>query len=203
MLDELKHNLVDLCQPVLDFCTSFGEFGLFTLAFMEASFFPIPPDFIYIPMILNGAPEPYTLAFIATVGSVLGAVMGYIIGRFGGRPMAQKVLGSKADSWLNKAESFFQEYGPVAIMIAAFTPIPFKAFTVSSGICKMNLGAFTFFSFLGRGGRFFAVTYLLLNFGKGSMEEFFKLSLAVVVVLLILYIFFREVFFNNKKKHPN
>lgn len=194
MLHELKDQIIDWCQPILDFCSSLGEFGLFTLSFMEASFFPIPPDFIYIPMILNGAPEPYMLAFISTVGSVLGAVLGYFIGRFGGRPVATKLLGGKADEWLDKAESFFSAYGPVAIMIAAFTPIPFKAFTVSAGLCKMNLGAFTFFSFLGRGGRFFAVTYLLIHFGKANMENFFKLSLFLVLFAILSYFFIRNIF---------
>ena len=195
MIHELKEQIITWCQPILDFCSSLGEFGLFMIAFMEASFFPIPPDFIYVPMILNGASSPYMLAFIATVGSVLGAVLGYIIGRFGGRPAAENVLGiiggkEKADMLLDKAEEFFSQYGPVAILLAAFTPLPFKVFTVAGGISRMNLSAFTLFSFLGRGGRFFAVTYILIHFGKGSMDNFFKMSLMVGGVALVTYLGF-------------
>ncbi len=192
MLHELKEQLIGYLQPVLDWMSSLGEMGLFILAFTESSFFPIPPDFLYIPMILNGANNPYMLAFIASLGSVLGAIFGYGIGYFGGRPIIEFVLGKHSAAVLQKAEDFFSRYGSMAVLIAAFTPIPFKVFTLAGGLAKMPLIPFTLYSVLGRAGRFFAVTFLLVNFGEIIMENFFKLSLLVVLVVLITVVFIKK-----------
>lgn len=182
MLHDLKAQVITLCQPVLDFCTSLGEPGLFILAFMESSFFPIPPDFIYIPMLLNGAPKPYLLALICTVGSVLGALFGYAIGKYGGRPLAERMF--KHDL-IDKADAMFDRYGSMAVLIAAFTPVPYKVFTIAAGMSNMKKRPFVFYSILGRGGRFFVVTFLLIEFGQAIMENFFKFTLVIVAVLLL------------------
>lgn len=190
-MSALKEKVIELCQPVLDFCQNLGEPGLFTLSFIESSFFPIPPDFLYIPMVLGGAESPYRLALIASIGSVLGAVFGYFIGSFGGRPLAEKVLGEKGQKLIVAAEKFFLQYGPAAVLIAAFTPIPFKAFTISAGLCKMPLVPFTLYSALGRSGRFFIVVFLLVNFGEAMMKHFFELTLLGTVLLVFAYFVFR------------
>ena len=88
-LHQVKEFIYQVCNPFLDWCNSLGEVGLFSLAFVESAFFPIPPDFLYITMILKGATNPYFLALVASLGSVLGALLGYAIGIWGGRPIAQ------------------------------------------------------------------------------------------------------------------
>lgn len=188
MLHDIKEFVIEICQPVLDFCSSLGETGLFILAFIESSFFPIPPDFLYIPMILNGATNPYMLALVATLGSVLGALFGYAIGFWGGRPIAERFL--KHDL-LDKADQMFADYGSIAILVAAFTPVPYKVFTIAAGISNMPKRNFVLFSIIGRGGRFFAVTFLLAQFGQAIMENFFKLSLFGVVLLLLAWLIYK------------
>lgn len=192
MLSSFKELILNFFQPFLDFLISFGEAGLFVLAFIESSFFPIPPDFLYIPMILGAHPHPYFLAFIASLGSVLGAVFGYYIGLYGGRPLALRLLGKKSILAINKAEKFFQEYGPLAILISAFTPLPYKVFTITGGIAKMNLFSFILFGLIGRSARFFTVTYLLVNFSELIMENFFKLSIFGAIFLAIAFFIFKR-----------
>ncbi len=196
MLDQIKDFVISTCQPVMDFCSSMGELGLFILAFIESAFFPIPPDFLYIPMILNGATNPYQLALIATIGSVLGGFFGYAIGFYGGRPIVDKFISHK---YLEKAHRLFEEYGPMAILIAAFTPVPYKVFTIAAGMSDMRKREFLIFSTLGRGGRFFVVTFLLVNFSEAIMEHFFKLSLigAAVLALAFLVWKFRKKLIRN------
>lgn len=189
MLHEVKEKLIELLQPVLDWCTALGEWGIFSLAFAESSFFPIPPDFLYIPMILNGHPHPYFLALVTSIGSVLGAIFGYYLGKYAGRGFINKLFGAKADPLITKAEKFFEKYGSVAVLLAAFTPLPFKVFTVTGGLANMPLIPFILYSIIGRAGRFFAVTYLLVNFGEVIMENFFKLSLGIVPIITIFFIF--------------
>lgn len=193
-MHEIKEQIFHLCAPFLDWCTSLGEVGLFILALIESSVFPIPPDFLYIPMILNGAVNPYTLAAIATVGSALGAILGYYIGLYGGRPVAKFFLGTLADTWIKRAEDFFAKYGTAAVLIAAFTPIPFKVFTIAGGMSRMNLFGFIVYSIIGRGARFFTVTFLLVQFGEVIMENFFKISLIAVLASVCGYFLYKFLF---------
>jgi undecaprenyl-diphosphatase len=199
-MHELKGQLINFFAPFLDWCAHLGELGLFILALIESSFFPIPPDFLYIPMVLAGATNPYNLAGICTLGSVIGAVIGYYIGLWGGRPMTKLLLGKHADSAVAKAEDFFRQYGSAAVLIAAFTPIPYKVFTIAGGIAKMNLMSFILYSALGRGARFFAVTFLLVQFGEMIMKNFFKLSLVVVILGIIVYFVWKKFYALNSTK---
>ena len=196
-MHELKANLYELFDPLLNAFASLGELGLFILAFIESSFFPIPPDALYITMILKGATNPYALALIATLGSVSGALFGYAIGYWGGRPLIKKFLGSKIDPMLAKAEKFFADYGSLAMLIAAFTPIPFKVFTLTGGLCKMNLTGFTIYSFLGRAGRFFLFTYLFVTYGQAIIDNFVKITLIGGLVILAAFFVYKFFFSKN------
>ena len=197
-MHELKAKLYELLDPLLSAFASLGELGLFILAFIESSFFPIPPDALYITMILKGASNPYALALIATMGSVAGAVFGYAIGYWGGRPLVKKFLGSKIDPMLAKAEGFFEDYGSLAMFIAAFTPIPFKVFTLTGGLCRMNLTGFMIYSFFGRAGRFFLFTYLFVTYGQVIVDNFVKITLVGGVLVLAAF-FVYKFFFSSKK----
>jgi membrane protein YqaA with SNARE-associated domain len=195
-MHELKQQILNLCEPIVNWFASLGELGLFFLAFIESSFFPIPPDLLYITLILKGATNPYALALIASVGSTLGAIFGYALGYWGGRPLIQKILGAKIEASLTKAENFFKEYGSLAMFIAAFTPIPFKVFTVTGGLCKMNLFTFTLYSLFGRAGRFFLFTFLFVQYGKIITENFVKITLYSGIVVIFAFFIWK---FNKKK----
>ena len=163
-----------------------GELGLFLLSFFESIFFPIPPDFMYIPMILGGYPNPYLLATLASIASVLGAVAAYAIAYFGGRSLVYKMSNKAISKYLGQVEEFFDKYGSISILLAAFTPIPFKVFTLSSGLAKMPFKQFILYSLIGRAGRFYLVSFLLVKFGENLMKNFFTYSLIAIPIALIL-----------------
>ena len=117
---------------------NYGEVGLFTLAFMESSFFPIPPDFILIPMCLANPEKALYYAFICTLASALGGGIGYAIGFWGGRPAFNWLFRKGGKEKFDAVEKLYQQHGTWAVFFSAFTPVPYKIFTIGSGILKMN-----------------------------------------------------------------
>lgn len=200
-MHELKEMVINFCGPLINWFASLGELGLFLLAFIESSFFPIPPDLLYITLILKGATNPYALALIATVGSTLGAAFGYSLGYFGGRPVILKMLGSKIEPTLEKAEKFFDDYGSLAMFIAAFTPVPFKVFTVTGGLCKMNMTGFMIYSFFGRAGRFFLFTFLFVSYGQVIIDNFVQITLVGGAFVFASYFVWRFFFASREDNH--
>ena len=162
-----------------------GEIGLFILAFMESSFFPIPPDFILIPMCLTKPENALIFATIATLGSALGGVFGYAIGKFGGRPALDFFFKKQQDKIL-QVEKLYNKYGVWAVGAAAFTPIPYKVFTIASGVFKMNLLGFAIVSIIGRGMRFFIVATALMFFGE-KIKSNLELIIILVSILIVLF----------------
>lgn len=164
-----------------------GEIGLFALAFMESSFFPIPPDFILIPMCLARPEEALIYAAIATAGSAIGGMFGYLIGKFGGRP-ALNFFFKKQQEKILEVEKLYNKYGVWAVGAAAFTPIPYKIFTIASGVFKMNLLGFSLVSIIGRGMRFFIVATALMLFGEKIKANLEWIIILVSVLIIIFYI---------------
>jgi len=157
MLEWAKLHLVPLGLP-----------GLIFTAFAESSFFPIPPDIILIPLALLSPENAILYGLLATLSSSAGAFLGYWIGLKGGRPVLRKLASEKS---IEKAEAFFNRYGAWAVGIAAFTPIPYKVFTIASGVFMLrDLRAFFLASFLGRGGRFMAEAILIMLFGESIIS---------------------------------
>lgn len=163
--------------------------ALFLIAFAESSFFPIPPDVLLIPMVVADVKRWWKNALICTVGSLLGAVLGYYIGfalfETVGKWIVetydlQEAMNSLAVSYSNNAF--------LAVFTAAFTPIPYKIITISAGLFKVPLVAVLLASAVGRAGRFFAVAGLLKLFGKkiaDSVEKYFDIISILFLVLLI------------------
>jgi len=165
--------------------TPFAMPALFFIALAESSFFPLPPDLLLIPMCLASPEHSFLYATIAMVGSVLGGVIGLLIGRYGGRPLVKKVFDEKKISW---AEHLYQKYDVWALGIAGFTPIPYKVFTILAGVLNIRVRELVPISFLSRGGRFFLVATLLYFYGepmKAFISEYFNLLTIVFVVLLV------------------
>ena len=139
-------------------------------AFIESSFFPIPPDVMIIPMVISKRKEFIRIALIATIFSVLGALFGYFIG-YSFNDIATKIFEfygyEYSDSFKEKFASgggFFTWLG--ILVTAGFTPLPFKLLTISSGIIHFNLISFIFICIITRGLRFFIVAYLAYKFGE-------------------------------------
>ena len=139
-------------------------------AFIESSFFPIPPDVMIIPMVISKRNEFIRIALIATIFSVLGALFGYYIG-YSLNEVAVKIFEFYGYEYSNSfKEKFTTRGGFLAwlgiLVTAGFTPLPFKLLTISSGIIHFNLISFIFICFVTRGLRFFIVAYLTYKFGQ-------------------------------------
>ena len=155
------------------------------VAFIESSFFPIPPDLLLIPLILAAPTRAFGIALIAVVASVAGGVFGYFIGAFAFEAIGQPILASlgKID-YISGFNQKFNEYGLWAVLIAGVTPFPFKVITIMSGWTSMPFGVFLFSSLVARSLRFFAVATLLYYFGA-PIRNFIEKRLGLVFTIFI------------------
>lgn len=166
-----------------------GTYALFLLAFAESSFFPIPPDVLLIALCVGAPTKAFRFALVCTVGSVLGGVAGYAIGYWGyeavGQPIVQAYHGEPV---MEKIKLWYDEYGFWGNLAAAVTPIPYKVFTIASGVFKFDFLQFLVASVVGRGLRFFVVGGLIYHFGpkmKDLIEKYFDLFAIGGMILLI------------------
>ena len=150
------------------FVDSFGLLGAFLIAVSESFIFPIPPATFIAPMAAFGI-NPLTIALLATFGSVLGAVIGYFLGKRLGHPVATRLF---KEHRVAKVESWFKRWGAWAIFLAAFTPIPFKVFTWCGGIFKMKMKPFLAAAIAGRLLQFLIAAYIGSLFGPTLLVWF-------------------------------
>lgn len=139
---------------------TYGLAGGFTISVLESFIFPIPTAVIIAPSTAFGI-DPLLITVVATIGSVIGAVIGYALGMKLGRPVAYRIFGKKLD----KVEKWFEKYGAWAVLIAAFTPVPFKVFTWTAGIFEVNFKHFIIASIIGRFVQFAIAAYVGDIFG--------------------------------------
>lgn len=169
--------------------TRHAERALWFLSFIESSFFPVPPDVLMIPMVIARPDHAWRIASICTAASVLGAVAGYVIGWGFFETVGNFIVETyHLQAAMDNVGGRYQSHAFLSIFSAAFTPIPFKVFTLSAGVFKIPLILFIIASILGRGGRFFAVAWALKRFGVGiqkTVEKYFNwFSIAFVVLLM-------------------
>jgi membrane protein YqaA with SNARE-associated domain len=154
------------------------------VAFAEASFFPIPPDALLIPMALAQPRKAWRFALICTIGSVVGGALGYAIGYYVFDQLARPIL--EVYGYGNAYAAFqakFQEYGVWIILIKGLTPIPYKIVTIAAGAAKFAFGTFMAASLVTRGGRFFIVATLLHFYGD-AVRVFIEKRLTLVTSAL-------------------
>ena len=177
-----------------EYFTQNGVWGLSLNSFIESFFLVPPPDFLLIAMDLAEPKKSLYYALICTIASALGGGVGYIIGKFGGRPAFNWLIGmfakdkEKANQNFLQVEKLYSEYGPMAVFLAAFTPIPYKVFTIASGILNMNFFAFMLASFTGRGMRFFIVSIVLMLLGEQIKEHLELVILACTAVIVVFFV---------------
>ena len=158
---------------------------LFIVAFVESSFFPIPPDIMLIPMILATPNKAWRIATVATVASVLGGYFGYGIGIFAFDLIAKPILEFyDAMSQFNEFEKYYHEYGAWIVFGAGITPFPYKIITIASGVVHLDPIVFGIASVLARGLRFFLVAWLLKKFGP-PMKVFIEKHLGILSVIFL------------------
>lgn len=170
-----------------------AERYLFALSFAESSFFPIPPDVLLAPMTLARPANGWRLATLTTIASVVGGLFGYAIGWLALDAIEPILVSLGYWEGYLRATEWFIEWGFLAVLIAGFSPIPYKVFTIAAGALHMFLPAFLVASFVGRGGRFFLVAGLL-RWGGEPMERRLRkhvdligwISIALVVLLYVI-----------------
>jgi membrane protein YqaA with SNARE-associated domain len=177
--------LLTLYRRVLALAASpYAGWWLALIAFAEASFFPIPPDALLVPMALAKPRQAWRFAAICTVASVVGGALGYLIGYAVFDQLARPILDFYGYGAAYAAfQAKFQEYGLWIILIKGLTPIPYKIVTIAAGAAHFAFGPFMAASLLTRGARFFLVAALLHVFGD-SVRDFIERRLTLVTSAL-------------------
>ncbi len=182
-----------------------SKYYLAIVSFIESSFFPIPPDVMVIPMVISKKNDFIKIFLITTIFSVLGGMLGYLIGtfffEFGAHIMSfygyEEKL-SKIKENLVNSNGFYAWLG--ILFLAGFTPLPYKVFTIGSGLIGFNFLIFVLISLISRGLRFFIVSYLSYKFGdlfneymdKHGSKWFTIIGILIVIIGLIIYLIFKS-----------
>ena len=178
-----------------------SKYYLAVVSFIESSFFPIPPDVMIIPMVISKKNDFFKIFLIATIFSVLGGILGYFIGTFF-FDLGMEVMNfygyenelSELKSSLINSEGFYAWLG--ILFLAGFTPLPYKVFTIASGLISFNILIFISISLISRGLRFFIVSYLSFKFGdlfsrfmeKHGSKWFTIIGIIIIIIAIIIYL---------------
>ncbi len=168
--------------------TPYGVPALFVLSVAESSFFPIPPDVLLIALCLARRSKAFKFAFWCTAGSVIGGVIGYLLGWALWSSIEPLLIPSVFSvEKFEHVREIYNEYGILWIFVASFTPVPYKIFTIAAGVSKLNLVAFILTSIVGRGARFFLVAYMVHRFGQQANSlinrHFNKLTILFAILV--------------------
>ncbi len=182
-----------------------SKYYLATVSFVESSFFPIPPDVMVVPMVISKKNDFIKIFLITTIFSVLGGMLGYLIGafffEFGANIMSfygyEDKLSKIKENLIN-SDGFYAWLG--VLFLAGFTPLPYKVFTIASGLIGFNFLIFVLISLISRGLRFFIVSYLSYKFGdlfneymdKHGSKWFTIIGILIVIIGLIIYLIFKS-----------
>lgn len=189
----------EILSQINHFFQTLGVPGLALNSFIESFFLVPPPDFLLITMDLATPEKALFYAAICTIASALGGALGYAIGYWGGRPVFNFLFKNKHEQFDN-VEKLYNKYGSLAVFFSAFTPIPYKIFTIASGILNMNFWKFLIASFFGRGLRFFIVSIVLMLFGATikAYIEWVILAVTIVIILFFVVLYKKRHAFSNK-----
>lgn len=162
---------------------------LAALSFAESSFFPIPPDVLLIPMVLAAPTRAWRVALVCSIASVFGGLLGYYIGYALFETIGQPII-----DFYHMQEKFlwfqakYNQWGAWIVSLAGFSPIPYKVFTIASGMTEMSLTTFLVASAVSRSARFFLVAALLWKFGD-PIREFIEKRLGLLTLLFFALLF--------------
>ena len=178
-----------------------SKYYLAVVSFVESSFFPIPPDVMIIPMVISKKKDFLKIFLIATIFSVLGGLFGYYIGAlFLDIGMQIMTFYNYDDKVINLKNNLLNSHGFYAwlgiLLLAGFTPLPYKVFTIASGLIGFNILIFILISILSRGMRFFLVSYLSYKFGdmftrfmeKHGSKWFTIIGISIVMIATMIYL---------------
>jgi len=170
-----------------------AKWYLSLISFAESSFFPIPPDILLIPMALASKARALFYAFMCTLFSVLGGILGYAIGYFFYNSVGIYIVDFyHLENSFNIFENYYKEFGILIVLGAGITPFPYKFITIASGVFGLNIFLFIIVSIIGRGLRFYLIAILLYFFGekiKLIIDKYFNILTVVFFILLVGSVF--------------
>jgi len=183
----ILRRLYDVCMEWLE--RPWGIYVLFAIAFVESSFFPIPPDVFLVALAIALPKKSFKYAAVCAVGSVLGGAFGYALGLWAMEGVGMPIVSlyGLMDKY-EQVQHLYQKYDGLAIFAAGFTPLPYKLFTITAGAFDINFLTFMVVSLLSRSARFFLVAAFIYYFGapvKSYIDRYFNLLSIAFMVLLI------------------
>ena len=198
------YNLYKKCLDLAAHKSS--KYYLAIVSFIESSFFPIPPDVMVIPMVISKKNDFFKIFLIATIFSVLGGILGYIIGvYFFDIGMWVINFYGYNEKFIHLKNSLNEGSGFLAwlsiLFLAGFTPLPYKVFTIVSGLISFNLPVFILISLISRGLRFFIVSYLAYKFGNLFTEYMNKHGSKWFTIIGILFIIIASIYYIISKNY--
>ena len=167
---------------------------LYFISFIEAIFFPIPVDPLLAILVLNNKQKYIELTIFCTLASVIGGLVGWLLGYVIGEEIEEllTIIPWIKNTSFNSVKIAFDEHGILIIFLGAFTPLPFKIISVTSGVFHINIIAFLVMSLIGRGSRFFLVSLIVKNFGDKGIyllkKHTFIISSLFGIILILLYL---------------
>jgi membrane protein YqaA with SNARE-associated domain len=184
-------------KQLYDWCiksaeTKRAKYYLYAIAFAESSFFPLPPDLLFIPMMLAKPKNAFNMAFWLTITSVVGGILGYAIGYYLYNSLGAWIIDTyHMHAAFEKFQTDFTKYGFWIIALKGLTPIPYKIVTIASGLARFDFVTFITASIIARGFRFYLLAALLYFFGQKARHYIEKyLTLALIITLGIILIGF-------------
>ena len=182
-------------NKILDYSSSrFAILWLSAISFLESIILPVPlQDLLLASMSLRNRSKAFYFAAICTIASVLGALLGYYIGVQAENHILPILINLNYESKFETAQMYFQTYGIYIILIAGFSPIPYKVFTIAAGMMSMSLLPFVFFSLIARGARYFLISFLVRKFGKMAdawLNKYIDWLGYLVIITIALFIWY-------------
>ena len=158
------------------------------LSFIESIFFPIPTDILLIPMAISKSYKWFDLALVATLMSVIGGAVGYLIGSYLFTDIYPIIVDYGYEDEFNISKSMFLEYGIIILFISSFTPLPYKIFVIAAGFLGVNFVLFIIISLVGRGLRFSLVSYISEKYGIYLVTYLNKYFLYIAFVIIFIFV---------------
>ncbi|MFF0825335.1 YqaA family protein [Brevibacillus sp. NPDC003359] len=173
-----------MVDVIVNFLKEFGAWGMFFHSFVDAVIFPIPAFFTQLSLSMIDPSNAIWLATVGFIGCLLGTPIGYWIGKVAGRSFLGKIL---KKNWVDSATKMFNRHGEAAILLGAFTPIPFKIFTILSGATNYSLWKLLGYAAIGRAAKFYVVGVLFYVYGTLAdkvIDQYFTLILLGIFIVL-------------------
>lgn len=192
-----------MVEAVVNFFKDYGAIGMFIHSFIDAIIFPIPAFFSQVSLSMLDSSMAIWLATIGFIACLLGTPFGYWLGKVVGDSILHKLVKKE---WIDSAANLFNRNGEAAILVGAFTPIPFKVFTIFAGVFAFSLWKLLLYAALGRAVKFYAVGFVFHIYGRASEQfvtTYFTYLMGAIAILLGAIIYIKRRIQKKKQNEVN